>query len=137
MTTYRDPRAVQGPKNRVSGVRVVYDGGPGNGAVAQLDWDGEPAVGLRWNGNLDDQPLGQPQSRGNPVWLRVPPELEEAVLERARQLAPESEQAAAYRAMAADTERETAALDWSNALIGDGSVDGSGDGIGDGNRAAG
>jgi len=40
-------------------------------------------------------------------------------VERVRQLVPESEEDAAYRAMAADTEREAAALDWSNALIGD------------------
>jgi hypothetical protein len=49
----------------------------------------------------------------------VPAEFQEGVLARARELAPESQEEAAYRAMAADTERESAALDWSNALIGD------------------
>ena len=117
--SYVRPESVQGPKRRVSNVRVVYDAGPDEGAVCELDWDGEPGVAIRWNGGSDDRPLGNPQSRGNPTWFLVPVEFQEVVLQRARELAPESDEEAAYRAMAADTEREAAALDWSNALIGD------------------
>ncbi|WP_295608618.1 hypothetical protein [uncultured Lamprocystis sp.] len=116
--SYISPEAVQGPKKRVSNVRVVYDGGPGGGAVCELEWEGEPGVAIRWTGE-DDWPLGNPQSRGNPTWFLVPAEFQEVVLQRARDLAPESEEEAGYRAMAADTEREAEALDWSNALIGD------------------
>ena len=116
--TYISPEAVQGPKNRVSNVRVIYDAGPGNAAVARLECDGQPSVGLRWNGD-EGRPLGNPQSRGNPTWFIVPAAFQDVVVERVRQLVPESEEEAAYRAMAADTEREAAALDWSNALIGD------------------
>jgi hypothetical protein len=118
---YCDPTTVQGPKKRVSNVHVVYDGGPDGCAVAKLDWDGEPGVGIRWNGNPEESPLGNPQSRGNPVWFLVPPEFEDLVLERARALAPESDLDAGYRDMAADAEREREALEWSNALIGDAS----------------
>jgi hypothetical protein len=119
--SYCDPKTVQGPKSHVSNVRVIYDGDADNGSVAQLDWDGEPGVGIRWNGNSEQQPLGNPQSRGNPVWFLVPPGFEELVLERARELAPESDLDAGYRDMAADTEREREAADWSDALIGDAS----------------
>ena len=68
MPDYCDPRTVNGPKSHVSNVRVIYDGGANDCAVAQLDWDGEPGVGLRWNGTSTDQPLGSPQSRGHPFW---------------------------------------------------------------------
>ncbi len=125
--SYRDPSTIQGPKKWVSNVRVVYDGGADHGAVARLDWDGEPGVAIRWNGSSDNQPLGKPQSHGRPVWFRVPPEFADAVLERARELAPETAPEAAqdtaleadYRAMAADTAREQEAAEWANALVGD------------------
>jgi hypothetical protein len=114
--SYCDPRTVRGPKKHVSNVRVIYDGGEEGCAVAELEWDGEPSVGIRWNGM---QPLGHPQSRGNPVWFRVPPEFAEVVLARARELAPESPLDAAYREMAEDTERERDAMEWIDALTGD------------------
>lgn len=123
MTTYCDPKTVLGPKDRVSNVRVLYDGGANSSSVAQLDWEGKPGVAIRWNGNSEDQPLGSPQSRGHPFWFLVPEEFADVVLERARRLAPDSDLESAYRAMAADTEREADALDWSNALIGDGTGD--------------
>lgn len=118
---YCDPRTVQGPKKRVSNVHVVYDGGLNGCAVAQMDWDGEPSVGIRWNGNSEEQPLGNPQSRGNPVWFLVPHEFRELVLEQARDLRPESNLEAGYREMATDSEREREAAEWSEALIGDAS----------------
>jgi hypothetical protein len=116
---YCDPKTVQGPKKYVSNVRVVYDGGQDHASVAQLDWEGEPGVAIRWNGNADEQPLGNPQSHGNPVWFLVPKEFEDAVLARARELAPETTLDAGYRDMATDAERERDATEWSNALIGD------------------
>jgi hypothetical protein len=102
---YCDPTTVHGPKKRVSNVHVVYDGGPDGCAVAELDWDGEPGVGIRWNGNPEESPLGTPESRGNPLWFRVPPAFEDLVLERARALAAESDLDAGYREMAADADR--------------------------------
>lgn len=119
MPDYCDPRTVNGPKSHVSNVRVIYDGGANDCSVAQLDWDGEPGVGLRWNGTSTDQPLGSPQSRGHPFWFLVPEGFTDVVLQRARELAPESDLDAAYREMASDVVREQQATEWSEALIGD------------------
>ena len=117
--SYYDPRTVQGPKKSVSNVRVVYDGGANRCAVAQLDWEGKPGVGIRWNGSSDEQPLGNPQSHGNPVWFLVPEEFQDAVLARAQELAPETTLEAGYRDMASDAEREREAAEWANALMSD------------------
>jgi hypothetical protein len=97
---YCDPKTVQGPKKHVSNVRVIYDGGEWGSSVAESAWDGEPNVGIRWNGSDNEQPLGHPQSHGNPVWFQVPAEFSEVVKARARELAPESPLEAAYREMA-------------------------------------
>jgi hypothetical protein len=119
MTDYCDPKTVNGPKKHVANVHVIYDGGEDDCAVAQLEWDGQPGVGIRWNGNRIDQPLGSPQSRGHPFWFLVPDPFGEIVIQRARELAPESELDVAYREMASDAEREQEATEWSEALIGD------------------
>lgn len=121
MTTYIDPRQVDSPKRYVSNVRVVYDGGADDCAVAELDWDGQPGIGIRWNGNSETQPLGNPQSRGYAQWYLVPQPFQDVVLERARELAPDRDLDAAYREMGADTKREQDARAWSEALIGDAS----------------
>jgi hypothetical protein len=116
---YYDPKKVQGPRKHVANVKVVYDGGERDAAVAELEWDGERSVGIRWNGSSEERPLGHPQSRGNPVWFQVPPQFADAVLDRARELAPESPLAAAYREMAADGEREREAAEWAERLMND------------------
>jgi len=118
MTDYCDPRTVTGPKRHISNVQVIYDGGPDDCAVARLDWDGEPGVGIRWNGNAKDQPLGTPQSRGYPFWFRIPVEFTRVVLDEAQKLA-ETALDTAYREMASDDGREQEATEWSQALIGD------------------
>jgi len=118
MTDYCNPKTVTGPKRHVSNVQVIYDGGPDDCAVARLDWDGEPGVGIRWNGNAKDQPLGSPQSRGHPFWFRIPVEFTDAILQETQKLAPETELDAAYRELASDAEREQVATEWSQALIG-------------------
>ncbi|RYU62045.1 hypothetical protein EWI61_04510 [Methylolobus aquaticus] len=117
--SYSDPKNVRGPKKHVSNVRVIYDGGEGRCAVAELEWDGEPSVGIRWNGSDDDQPLGHPQSRGNPIWFQLPEEFSEVVRAKARELVPETSLEAGYREMAGDTDREDEALEWANALMDD------------------
>jgi len=118
MTGPYNPRDVISPKHHVSNVQVIYDGGADDCAVARLDWDGRPGVGIRWNGN-DTRPLDSPQSRGYPFWFQVPDDFADLVLQRARELAPETELDVAYREMAADSEREQEATEWSEALIGD------------------
>jgi hypothetical protein len=85
MSSYCDPTTVHGPRDRVSNLHIVYDGGAGDFAVAQLDWDGEPVIGIRWNGDLE-KPLGTPRSFGHPYWLITPHWLSDAVLRRAREV---------------------------------------------------
>lgn len=77
---YVDPASVISPKNKVSNVEVIHDGGEGNWSVAKLKWEGKPDLGIRWNGHYD-QPIGLPQSRGYPTWFIVPEELQKYVLE--------------------------------------------------------
>jgi hypothetical protein len=73
-----DPRSVISPKGSVANVQVLHDGrafpdGDPRAwwSCARLEWDGRPAIGLRWDGG-DGQPSGMPQSRGIPIWFIVP-----------------------------------------------------------------
>ena len=111
------PRDVVSPKNHVSNVDVLYAGaGEGGWSVAHLRWDGEPALGIRWNGD-SASPLGNPQSRGIPTWFIVPDELRDAVERAVRELSSPLE--AAYKEMARDEDGDAEAEQWSDALIGD------------------
>jgi hypothetical protein len=119
---YHDPKTVLSPKDRVKSVEVIYDKGPvdGSWSVAQIEWDGLPAVGIRWNGDSGNS-KGTPQSRGNPAWFIVPEELADALLHAAqeRSRAKQNDLAEGYRQMASDRSHETEAAEWTEALIGD------------------
>jgi hypothetical protein len=124
--TYIDPKTVLSPKNSVSEVEIVFNTGPtrDSWSVAKLLWEGEPAVGIRWNGGEEENgSKGNPQSRGNPTWFIVPSELAGRVLEEAENLSKQTNQslAAAYREMAKDEERESEAEEWCEGLIGNAS----------------
>jgi len=75
---YTPPSSVNSPKDCVSNVQVVYDGGDKSVSVAKLDWDGEPCIAMRWNvarREWDDpekksgkrMAVGMPTSHGYPV----------------------------------------------------------------------
>lgn len=119
---YHDPNTVLSPKDRVQALEVVYDAGPveKSWSVARLLWENSPAVGIRWNGDKDNK-KGTPQTRGNPTWFIVPPELEDAVLAAVNETraARQAELAEGYRMMAADRKREAEAEEWMEALVGD------------------
>lgn len=121
---YIDPITVQSPKGSVSDIDVVYDKGPTqhSWSIARLTWKSNQAVGIRWNGDVSETGIGTPQSRGNATWFIVPDEIADAVLDAAATLQREKSNTllAGYQQMAADVERETEALAWSDALIGDG-----------------
>ena len=77
--TYFDPRLVVSPNKHIEegSVKVIYDGGehrdgdPWSGwSAAKLVWDGEEAVGIRWNG--EGKHVGNPQVFGNPMWFILP-----------------------------------------------------------------
>jgi hypothetical protein len=122
---YTNPSTVRSPKDRVKEVKVIFDKGPRerSWSIASLKFDGTEAVGIRWNGEVEKPGVGTPSSRSNPTWFIVPSEIAQSLVESARNLANEEDDAllSGYRAMAADTEREAEAMEWSEALIGDSS----------------
>lgn len=77
---YTPPNDVASPKARLHLVKVLIDGGPGDVAYALARWDGNPCIVFRWNGT-DDQPLGNPQSRGLPTWIVLDHKLHDAVID--------------------------------------------------------
>ncbi len=119
---YHDPKTVSSPKDKVSSVEIVFDKGPVelSWSVARLEWEGSPAIGIRWNGDSSNS-KGTPQSFGNPTWFIVPKELGEAVLKAAKDSERKTLTALAegYREMAADRAREREAEEWVEGLIGD------------------
>jgi len=123
--SYTNPATVKSPKDRVKDVEVVFDKGPkeGSWSLAKLKFDGEDAVGIRWNGEVSKPGVGTPSSRSNPTWFIVPNEIADVLVETAKNLSKNEHKTLleGYRAMAADTEREAKAMAWSEALLGDAS----------------
>jgi hypothetical protein len=90
--TYIKPDAVTSPKAHWAQEAVLFDGGEEQCAYALGRWDGTPRIGFRWNGS-EENPIGNPQSRGLPTWTMLDPRLHEAVLA----LLPPQQQAQARR----------------------------------------
>jgi hypothetical protein len=80
---------VTSPRDCVSNIRVIYDGGDGSlpgsfpFSLARLDWDGTPSYAMRWNVaqrewddpdkiSLSKVCAGMPTSRGYAVWFILP-----------------------------------------------------------------
>ncbi len=79
-TKYIPATAVVSPKKHWSLIAVLEDKGPGDCALALGRWDNEPCLAMRWNGDNDDNSVGNPQSRGLPNWFVVPSSYVEAIL---------------------------------------------------------
>jgi hypothetical protein len=121
---YVRPEEVLSPKDRVGAVlEVIHDPREEGMSVARILWDGEEVIATRWNGN-DEQPLGNPVSRGHATWFIVDGYAASSVEEAARQAALISPHSlvAQYRDMANDSEREREAEEWTEGLIGDASA---------------
>jgi hypothetical protein len=121
---YLRPEEVLSPKNSVGGIlEVIHDPGENRMSVARILWDEEERIATRWNGS-DDQPLGNPVSRGHATWFVVDGYAAASVEQAAREAAEKSPNslAARYREMANDSEREREAEEWSEGLIGDASA---------------
>lgn len=86
--SYINPKDVHSPKNHWKLFDVLIEGGPGECAYAIGTWDGERRIGFRWNGT-DENPIGNPQSRGLPTWTMLDDKLQPAVIA----LAPQEKQA--------------------------------------------
>lgn len=123
--SYICPEEVLSPKNSVKQVvEVIHDPGPEDMCVARILWRGEERVAIRWNGT-SEEPKGNPTSHGQPTWFVVGEYAAQAVEEAARRAAQESPNGlvSKYREMAADSEREQEAEEWSEGLIADGSTE--------------
>jgi hypothetical protein len=77
---YPRPQDVHSPRSRWSLIHVLADEGEGEHSVAVGLWDHSPVLAMRWNGGGKDGPLGNPQSRGLPIWFIVPKKFNSAVL---------------------------------------------------------
>ena len=79
---YVKPQDVHSPKSQWTLVHVLFDGGPGptGSSLAIGRWDNEPVLAMRWNGS-EENPLGNPQSRGLPTWFIVPAQHWKQILE--------------------------------------------------------
>lgn len=86
MDSYVRPADVHAPKRHWALACVLFDGGPSGknnpspSSLAIGRWDNEPVLAMRWNGN-DENPLGNPQSRGLPTWFVVPEQHWKQILE--------------------------------------------------------
>jgi hypothetical protein len=119
--SYIRPEEVLSPKSMVGGVlEVIHDPGENRMSVARILWEEEEKIATRWNGS-DDQPLGNPVSRGHATWFVVDDYAAAKVEEAARAAAEQSPNSlvAKYREMANDTDREREAEEWSEGLIRD------------------
>jgi hypothetical protein len=79
---YITPNNVRSPKDSISDLEVVYDGGESGDedqegySICHMTWeDGKSRMGIRWNGN-EKGPVGNPQSRGIPTWFILPEKVE-------------------------------------------------------------
>jgi len=71
-TKYIPPTGVISPKAHWVLIAVLEDAGPENIALAIGRWDQNPCLAMRWNGDNENNPIGNPQSRGLPTWFIVP-----------------------------------------------------------------
>jgi len=117
---YIEPETVWAPRASIRSVEVIYDRGPGQWAVARVNWEDEEKIGIRWNGG-DGPGVGNPQSRGKATWFIVPDELQEEILRRVEELSLAEPRGLTerYAEMASDEQREREAEEWSEGLIGD------------------
>jgi hypothetical protein len=122
--SYVRPEEVLSPRNLVGGVvEVIHDPGENRMSVARILWNDKEVIATRWNGN-DEQPLGNPVSRGHATWFVVDEYAATQVEEAARAVAENSPNSlvAKYREMANDADREREAEEWSEGLISDASA---------------
>jgi hypothetical protein len=78
--SYVKPHEVRSPKAHWQLIDVLLDRGEGDCAYALGEWDGARRIGFRWNGT-DQNPIGNPQSRGLPTYTMLDRTMHEAVIE--------------------------------------------------------
>jgi len=83
---YCDPNSVVSPKSSWELKQVIYNTGQGGWSVAHGEWDGDPVIGIRWNGSDNESGCGNPQSRGHATWFIIPEDLKSTVLQKIESL---------------------------------------------------
>ena len=73
------PAEVISPRRHWSLIAVLTEANDDGSALAIGRWDGKPVLAMRWNGD-DENPVGNPQSRGLPTWFIVPDRYNDAIL---------------------------------------------------------
>src|ERR1035438_7082165 len=120
---YIDPQTVISPKNKVSRVKVLFDRGPvdHSWSIAQVTYDGNDRIGIRWNGDSKESKKGVPLANAHPVWFILPHEIAGAIKEKVEELNGERDAKLlkGYIEIAADQEQEAEAEEWTEGLIGD------------------
>lgn len=79
VVTYIPPDQVTSPQRHWQRIKVLDDKGEGESALALGRWDNKGVLAVRWNGE-GDNPTGNPQSRGLPIWFILPDEYCEAII---------------------------------------------------------
>jgi hypothetical protein len=84
-TRYIPPSEVISPKRSWTLIKVLYDEGKsdqGNAraSVALGKWGKDPVLAMRWNGDEENNTIGNPQSRGLPTWFIVPKHFRDALV---------------------------------------------------------
>ena len=87
MSTYPLPEDVTAPRMKWKLIRVLFKGDPedptnhipDNYSVAIGMWENETCLAMRWNAG-EGRPVGNPSSRGLPVWFIIPKELQAPIL---------------------------------------------------------
>ena len=77
--SYIKPNDVHSPKQHWVLIAVLDEANEQGCALALGRWDGIITLAMRWNGH-DDNPVGNPQSRGLPTYFMVPAKYNEALL---------------------------------------------------------
>lgn len=73
------PAEVVSPKRHWSLIAVLKEANEDGSSLAIGRWDGKPVLAMRWTGD-EQNPIGNPQSRGLPTWFIVPYAYNEAIL---------------------------------------------------------
>jgi len=74
--TYIAPENCHSPKKNWTLLKVLFDQGAGEPALAIGMWNNVPRLAIRWNGSKDS-PIGNPQSRGLPTWFMLPQKMKD------------------------------------------------------------
>lgn len=72
------PQDALSPRNRLDpgSLNVIYTAPDGSWSLAEMIWDGDPRVGCRWNGDINDpEDKGNPRSHGQGTWFILPDEI--------------------------------------------------------------